>query len=47
MKTTRQLKLKYPKSFLPLEPELMVESLVFPENRISQFDWLEKIYNYE
>ena len=46
IKSNRQLKAKYPKCFRPLKPELMVQSLVFPTNRLSQYEWLEKIYNY-
>ncbi len=45
--TERELQLKYPKCFGRLQPELMVESVVFPENRISIYEWLTKIYNYE
>jgi len=47
MKTYRQLQRYYPKCFRPLQPKLMVQSVVFPENRISQYEWLTKIYNYE
>ena len=42
-----ELRKRYPKCFRPLPPKLMVQSVVFPDKRISLEEWKLKIKLYK